>query len=53
MFVSIYGLYNSKRLQNAFRCFSDKRKEKEWISGTFYDKLRIANKCFKQLFLMS
>jgi len=53
MIVSIYRLYNSKRLQDAFLCFSKKRKEQEWISGTFYEKLTIANKCFGQLFLMS
>jgi hypothetical protein len=53
MIVSIYRLYNSKRLKDAFRCFSEKRKEQEWISGTFYDKLTIVNKCFIQLFLIS
>lgn len=53
MIISMYKLYNSKRLQVAFRCFSEKRKEEEWISGTFYDKLRISNKCFRNLFLIN
>lgn len=52
MIVSIYRLYNSKRSQDAFRCFSEKRKQQEWISGTFYDKLMIANKCFRRLFVI-
>jgi len=52
MIFSIYRLYNSKRLQDALQCFSEIRKQQEWVSGTFYDKLRISNKCFGQLFII-
>lgn len=53
MIFSIYRLYNSKRLQDAFQCFSEIRKQQEWMSGTFYDKLRISNNCLKKLFLIN
>lgn len=50
LLISLYKLYNSEKVTEAFQCYRDLNKKPEFIKLPFYDRLKKSSECFINLF---
>lgn len=50
--ISLYKLYNSKRVAKAFQCYNDLKNDVNYNNLSFSDKIKKIFQCFTDLFIL-